>query len=422
MTLHDHLSSKNVKDISKDFEAATTDELHAYYAAKLEFEQIELKERLATLEKGSQEEVEAAKAQITELKEAIRMQGTTLKAIQTGQLSGRQVNNAEGTVKAILEAHKEDFSKAANGKHEFGFTMKTVGDMTFSGNVTGTVPQAQRLEGVNDIAERFAVTYGLCMQMTTDRNVIEWVYETAQEGTPGATAEGAAKNQIDNNFVVASVSLKKYTAYLKVSTEMLDDASFMEGWLRNKLILRLFLAVDNGILNADGTSNTVDGILNNATAFDAGTFANTVYNANAVDSLTVAINQIKIANQAVGNLAIMMHPSDVTALKLEKVSTTDKRYVEKLSMVGDQLSLSGVPIVENVNIAAGDFLVGDFSKATVVQKSGINVEVGLDGNDLTKNMRTFVAEWRGALFIENNNTTAFVTGTFATTNAALLLT
>jgi HK97 family phage major capsid protein len=294
--------------------------------------------------------------------------------------------------------------------------------MTFSGNVTGTVPQAQRLEGVNDIAERFAVTYGLCMQMTTDRNVIEWVYETAQEGTPGATAEGAQKNQIDNNFVVASVSLKKYTAYLKVSTEMLDDASFMEGWLRNKLILRLFLAVDNGILNADGTSNTVDGILNNATAFDAGTFANTVYNANDVDSLTVAINQIKIANQAVGNLAIMMHPSDVTALKLEKVSTTDKRYVEKLSMVGDQLSLSGVPIVENVNITAGDFLVGDFSKATVVQKSGINVEVGLDGNDLTKNMRTFVAEWRGALFIENNNTTAFVTGTFATTNAALLLT
>jgi len=93
-----------------------------------------------------------------------------------------------------------------------------------------------------------------------------------------------------------------------------------------------------------------------------------------------------------------------------------------LSMVGDQLSLSGVPIVENVNITAGDFLVGDFSKATVVQKSGINVEVGLDGNDLTKNMRTFVAEWRGALFIENNNTTAFVTGTFATTNAALLLT
>lgn len=422
MDFSSFLSEKKVKDVSKDFEAATTDELHAYYTAKLEFEQSELKGRLEAIENGSKEEVEAAKAEISTLKEAIKLQGTTLKAIQSGQLSGRQVHDVEGSISAALKNHAEDFKKSREGKHEFSFEVKTVGDMTFANNVTGTVPQAQRLEGVNDVAERTAVTYGLCAKLRTDRNVIEWVYEGGQEGTPGATAEGSAKNQIDNNFTVASVALTKYTAYFKVSTEMLDDASFMEGWLRNKLIVRLFLSVDNGVLNGDGSSNAIDGILNNATAFAAGTFANTVYNANDVDSLTVAINQIKIANQNVGGLAIMMHPSDVTALKLEKVSTSDKRYVEKLSMVGDSLSLSGVPIVENNNITAGDFLVGDFSKATIVEKSAINVEVGLDGNDFTKNMRTILAEWRGALFIQNNDTTCFVKGTFATTNAALLTT
>ena len=116
---------------------------------------------------------------------------------------------------------------------------------------------------------------------------------------------------------------------------------------------------------------------------------------------------------------IQMHPSDVTALKLEKLSSTDKRYVERLIMVAGQLSLDGVPIVKNVNIPVGDFLVGDFSKATIVQKSGISVEVGLDGNDFTNNMRTILAEWRGQLFVQNNDTSAFVTGTFATTNAAL---
>jgi hypothetical protein len=47
------------------------------------------------------------------------------------------------------------------------------------------------------------------------------------------------------------------------------------------------------------------------------------------------------------------------------------------------------------------------------------VEVGLDGSDFVNNMRTILGEWRGEVIIENNDTTAFVTGTFATTNAAL---
>jgi hypothetical protein len=261
--------------------------------------------------------------------------------------------------------------------------------MTLAGNVTGTVPQAQRLEGINDIAEREAKTYSLFPKLRTAGNTIEWVYETAQDGTIDGTAEGAAKDQIDNDFVVTSVALVKRAAYFKVSTEMLDDASFMEGWLRNKLIVRLFLDVDNQALNGNGSAPNMNGILNQATAFAAGTFANTVDNANDVDSLVVAANP------------------------------TDKRYVERLMMVGSTLTMDGIPIIENTNITAGDFLIGDFGKATIVEKSGIDIQVGLDGSDFTKNMRTILAEWRGQLFVQNNDTTAFVKGTFATTNAAL---
>lgn len=244
------------------------------------------------------------------------------------------------------------------------------------------------------------------------------MYETGQDGTIDGTAEGAAKDQIDNDFVVTSVALVKRAAYFKVSTEMLDDVSFMEGWLRNKLIVRLFLDVDNQVLNGNGTAPNLKGVIDYATAFAAGTFANTVDSANDADSLVVAANQIRLANHN-GALTIMMHPSDVAALKLVKLSASDKRYVERLMMVGSQMSLDGIPIIENTNITAGDFLIGDFAKGTIVEKSGIEIEIGLDGNDFTKNMRTILAEWRGQLFVQNNDTTAFVKGTFATTNAAL---
>ena len=81
--------------------------------------------------------------------------------------------------------------------------------------------------------------------------------------------------------------------------------------------------------------------------------------------------------------------------------------------------LDGVPILENSNMAIGSYLVYDASKATIVEKSSIMVEVGLDGSDFTKNMRTILAEWRGQLFIQNNDLNAFVTGVFATDAAAI---
>jgi len=402
--------------------------LQEYYVAKLKNENTLLEERLVKLEgetndvaiKSLTTEVEELKAhKVKSLESALETQGIILKKLQDGSLSGSSVRMAENSVRKALADNREDFIKAKDGRHSFRFELKAAGDMTIAGNVSGgNVPQAQRLEGINDIAEREAKSYALFPKLRTAANTIEWVYETGQDGTIDGTAEGAAKDQIDNDFVVTSVALVKRAAYFKVSTEMLDDVAFMEGWLRNKLIVRLFLDVDNQVLNGNGSAPNLKGIIDYATAFAAGTFANAVDSANDADSLVVAANQIRLANHN-GALTIMMHPSDVAALKLVKLSASDKRYVERLMMVGSQMSLDGIPIIENTNITAGDFLIGDFAKGTIVEKSGIEIEIGLDGNDFTKNMRTILAEWRGQLFVQNNDTTAFVKGTFATTNAAL---
>ena len=402
--------------------------LQEYYVGKLKNENTLLEERLVKLEgetndvaiKSLTTEVEELKAhKVKSLESALETQGIILKKLQDGSLSGSSVRMAENSVRKALADNREDFIKAKDGRHSFRFELKAAGDMTIAGNVSGgNVPQAQRLEGINDIAEREAKSYALFPKLRTAANTIEWVYETGQDGTIDGTAEGAAKDQIDNDFVVTSVALVKRAAYFKVSTEMLDDVSFMEGWLRNKLIVRLFLDVDNQVLNGNGAAPNLKGVIDYATAFAAGTFANAVDSANDADSLVVAANQIRLANHN-GALTIMMHPSDVAALKLVKLSVSDKRYVERLMMVGSQMSLDGIPIIENTNITAGDFLIGDFAKGTIVEKSGIEIEIGLDGNDFTKNMRTILAEWRGQLFVQNNDTTAFVKGTFATTNAAL---
>lgn len=403
--------------------------LQAYYTEKLTHEKSELEARVKALEgmkedseeykKKSIEVKEATEAKIETLLEAVKIQGIVIEKVKSGEFAGERMADLEGSIEKALKANADNFAQSKSGRHAFKFDIKAVGDMTFTNNVTGTMPQAQRLEGVNDIAERVAVVYNMTPKLTTSGNTIEWVFESNQEGSAGGTAEAASKNQVDNNFTVTSISLNKRTAYFKLSSEMLDDISFLSSWIRNKLIVRLFLDIDQQVLDGDGAGANLNGIITQATAFAAGTFANTVDNANDVDSLVVGINQIKIANQGISSLTIFMHPSDVTGLKLTKLTTTDKRYLARLMEVASSMSLDGTRIVETTAVTVGDFLIADMSKAMVVEKGGITVDVGLDGNDFTKNMRTILAEWRGEVLIQTNETTSFVTGTFATTNAAL---
>ena len=158
----------------------------------------------------------------------------------------------------------------------------------------------------------------------------------------------------------------------------------------------------------------MNGVYTTATAFSAGAFALAVDNANNVDVLEVALNQIDIAEQEPAN-AILMHPTDVTALRLIKLSATDKRYLFEDGVA----SVNGVPIIKTTLVTAGTYLVGAFNLATLYDKGSIRIEMGFDGDDFTKNLRTIIAEYRGAMVVKNNDRTAFVKGVFATDKAAL---
>ena len=125
--------------------------------------------------------------------------------------------------------------------------------------------------------------------------------------------------------------------------------------------------------------------------------------------LTVAINQVEIANQDEPT-SILMHPTDVTKLLVTKLSATDKRYVDRLVQVGSNLTLDGVPIIKTTLVAEGDYLIGNFPLALLVNKGGISFDIGLDADDFTKNVRTILVEWRGLVIVKNNDRAAFVAG------------
>lgn len=423
MKFKEFLTSKSIEDITKldaDAQAGLYNEYNELQRAELE---------KAVAAKASKEDLDAMKAEIFENQEkqmaalntALKSQGAILKRMSKEEVEAKNKSFAE-ILKAELEANKENLKGLKEGDkstaRNSSFVIKVAGNMTSANISGGNVPVEDRLSGLDVIPTRPTRLLDVVSRATTTSNLVSWVSQANKDGAAGQTAEGTSKNQIDFDLVVDSESLKKTTAYIKVSTEMLDDIDFIQAEIRNELLRELLLAVETQVYSGDNTGQNLNGIRTQAPAFAAGTFAATVDNANEVDVLTVAMNQIEIAEQGMAT-AIFMHPSDVNKLKMVKVSATDKRYVDRLVNVAGNLELDGVPIIKSTLIAVGTYLVGNFANATVYQKAGVMIDIGLDGNDFTNNMRTILAEWRGLNLIKTNKVSSFVKGTFATDKAAL---
>ena len=413
-----------IKGITTEVYATkSADELASLYNEYNDIQATELKTLVdgkATpedIDKAVSELRDSQMEQMKNLNEALKEIGLAIKADKEGVSNVSKGN----TIREALKSNTDAIKGMKDSKNSAWLEMevKTVGTMLESANVSGgNVPVEQRLSGFNTIASRKIRLMDLVSRGKASSNIISWVYQSGKEGAAGGTAEGAVKNQIDFNLVVASQTVVKRTAFIKISTEMLEDIDFIESEINNELLRELNKDVELTAYSGNNTPPAMNGVRTTATAFAAGDFALAIDNANQADVLVVAINQIAIADQPEPT-AILCHPTDIAKLLVLKVSATDKRYVDRLQMIAGQLSLDGVPIIKTTLVTAGTYLVGAFNLATLYDLGTLNIQMGLDADDWTKNLRTVIAEYRGAMVVKNNDRTAFVKGTFATDQAAL---
>lgn len=418
MKFNEFLVSKGIGEIA-GLDAEKQAELYNEYneASKKEIEK-------AVDAKASKEELDAMKSELSDtmtkqfvaLQSVLKDQGIAMK-----RLSREEVAQREVTVADKVEENKDALKALAKGssRENVRFTVnKAVGDMSLAGNTVGQVPQADRNPIIGDVNERMVTLLDLVSVGSIGSNLKEWVYVANEEGSAGSTAEGALKNQIDFELIVGSQKVEKITAFITATDEMLEDVEGVTSLVQNKLTTKVRLALEQSVYDGDGISPNMNGIVTVAPVFAAGSFAASVDNANEVDVLAVAQNQIELANCPMPT-AIFMNPSDVTSLLLQKVSSTDKRYIERLQLIAGTLSFDGVPVVKSTMVPAGDFLMGDFTKANVDFKKGFTVEIGYNADNFVKNFKTIRGEVRAVCYVENNDRDCFVKGTFATAKAAL---
>lgn len=275
----------------------------------------------------------------------------------------------------------------------------------------GALTTAQRQPGIIAPPNQVLRIRDLIAPGRTDSNSIEYVRETGFTNNAAAqSAEGALKAQSDLQFDDETVPVRTLAHFIKASRQILDDASQLESYIGQRLLYGLKLVEDRQLLNGDGLTGNLKGIIPQATAFaDPASLADYTI----MDQLRLAMLQAVLAEYpASGHV---LNPIDWTKIELTK--DNDGRYIIGQPQGTASPTLWGLPVVTTQAMGDGKFLTGAFDMAAQVfdrQQSSVAVATQNE-DDFVKNKVTILCEERLALAVYRPE--AFITGTLAAKTA-----
>jgi HK97 family phage major capsid protein len=318
--------------------------------------------------------------------------------------------------KAVKGGKKGDFTLEIKN-FDFGkMKASTADDMSLSDTIGGELPQAELDPMVSREPQRQPFIEQLVRVGTINSNLDAWIETTDESGTPLPVAELATLPQKSYDFARRTAEVKKIGVYTKHSAELAEDLPNLINEIKTFLVGDLRRVVDTQILSGNGTDEELTGILENAVAYNAGAFADSILEPNRFDVIETAVNQVVVALHMPTH--VVLHPVDFSKMRLSK--GTDGHYVLPPFIASDATVVSGVRVIQNIGIAQGTFLVGDFTKSTVKYTRGLTVEMSnSDQDDFIKDRFTTKATVRLVHRVRENDYEAFVTGNFDTAIAAL---
>jgi len=312
---------------------------------------------------------------------------------------------------ALKEALENGAIDGLKKGHSQSARFEVKADMTVGADFTGEVIPADRVPGYKFDPTRPVHIRQLLSIGSTQSDVVRYVKESGYTNGAAITAEGATFAQSDFDMTAVNANVKKIGTYFRISEEMLADTPQLTSYLSARAPEKLLEVEDANIL----TGSDLGGIINSAPAFAAGDYADTVESANQFDVIVASLNQLALLNYNADT--ILLNPTDFHKILLLKDTTNN--YLKDQVYGGLTPVFMGVRVVLNSAIAAGDFLIGNFSVGTQLWvRQGVNVEFFReDGTNVRDGFVTVRVSERIAL--TNYLPNAFVKGTFATAQAAL---
>lgn len=230
---------------------------------------------------------------------------------------------------------------------------------------------------------------------TITAGAIQYLRETGYTNAAAPVAEGAPKPQSDLTYVPVTAPVETIAHYTKISKQNYEDLPQLAAALEARLIAGLLLKEENQLLNGSGVSPQLQGFMTVAGAAAAAPTGSTL-----VDAIALAAGELSAAGY--NPTGAVVASADWTVAGLEK------------DTLGQYIALpAGLipPVIVSPAMAAGSFLVGDFSAGcTLFEREYASIQVANQNeDDFTKNLYTALAELREVLAIYQAG--AFLKGT-----------
>jgi HK97 family phage major capsid protein len=257
---------------------------------------------------------------------------------------------------------------------------------------------ADRRPGIIAEPNRMLRIRDLLMVGRTSSNLIEYTKENVftnsaasqYEASP-ERFEGVKKAKSNITFTLATAAVVTIAHYMKASKQVLGDAPQLESYINGRLTYGLKLEEEEQILNGTGAAGELNGLNNQATAYNRGATGDT-----GIDTLRKAITQGQLSNYMVDG--IVLNPADWEGIELTKDNEGRYIWARPEQLAGP--ALWGLPVVPSNTQPAGTFLVGAFGMAAQLwDREDASVQVGFENDDFTRNLVTMLAEERVALTV-----------------------
>ena len=303
----------------------------------------------------------------------------------------------------------EMFKLMAEGRSKFARLELKTAIVNATGQNQPLVP-ADRQVGIIANPNRILTIRDVLPVGRTSSNLVEYTKENVFTNSTGPQYDSPAFENVTKpesaiTFTLASAPVVTLAHFIPVSRQVLDDAPQLESYINSRLIYGLKLEEEDQLLNGNGTSGNIGGILKsgNFTAYNRAVTGDT-----KLDALRRAITQAQLSEYMADT--IVLNPADWESIELLKA--TDNQYVwsNPVAMAGPQIW--GKRVIPTNSIASGTFLVGGFNMgAQLWDRQDAAVQISYeDGDNFKKNMATILAEERLALTIFRP--AAFVSGSF----------
>lgn len=402
----------------------------------------------ALVAKGvSQDDIDKVKGEIKELSEkrmtamddlikkhgeAVLKQGETITALKNEMKTLENQKKAkESLADAIHSAIKEKQSEIDtilknNGKMSgpLQFEIKAAINMTNTANVeaAGSASHYSLTSDTGIISQlrsrilRYLQNVSVGA-LSVDKPYAMWIEELDEQGTPIFIGEGDTKTQLSVRYEEREKKSKKIGVHGKVTTEMLRYSSKLVSYIQNNLLRRVDVKTEDQLFNGDDTGDNLAGLLSYATAFDGGVgtaggdgLVGAVTAPNMHDVLRALALQVE---NSYGIPTKVFVKTDLFAL-MDVEKDSQDQYVMPPFRSANGTMVAGLTVVPTValNSTSYDFVGGDLSVVNVEFLNNISVQIGLDGNDFTKNMKTILVEQELVQFVSANDTQVLVKGTF----------